>query len=324
MPTQVKNIRVHEYGKVQVDTWDLETHPLSDDEVIVKLWAAPMNHADVGVIRGELKVHTQMPFVPGFEGFGQITNVGKGVDAKLVNKKVFLYGLKGSYASHVIVSRKDVYVVDDDINVDAATHSFMINPLTAASLVNQAKDVKATAILVTAGSSNTAKWITIFAAKNSIKTILMVTNEESTAELKSLGGDVVINTSIDGFYNILSESIEKLNPTVILDCLAGTWPAELLCRMPEKSVLINYGGLSAMALEKVDLHSISNGRSIRGFIIEYDCIQKETHDNIEKLIAKIYKNEKLPSQPAQEFNIDQVPEALEQYNGNHKRFLIKL
>ena len=323
MPTEAKNIRVHEYGKVQIDSWELESQPLSDQELIVKMIAAPINHADVGVIRGQLKVHTQFPFVPGFEGFGTITNVGKDLDSKLVNKKVFVYGAKGSFATHAIYTRKDVYVLDDDINVEGVSHNLMINPLTAAGLVNQAKDTKTKAVLVTAASSNVAKWITVFAHKNNIQVIALVTNEDTTAELKSLGADVVINTSVDGFNNILGESIEKLQPTVLLDALAGTWPAELLCKMPEKSVLINYGGLDDLNLNQVSLHSISNGKSIRGFIIEYDLMQKESHDNIEKLINKIYKNEKIPNEPVQEFGFEQAPEALEQYNSKQKRFLLK-
>ena len=323
MATEIKNIRVHEYGKVQVDAWKLEAPILADEEVIVRIYNAPINPVDTYVINGQIKWHTQFPFVAGIEGYGQIVSVGKNIDNKLINKKVLVNSPKGTYNTQGVYSRNEVYVLDDDINLEAVNQNFFINPLTAAGLINNVKDTKATAIIYTAASSNVGKWLTIFAHKNNIKTIAIVRNENTTATLKSLDADIVLNSSTEGFHQLLQDAINNLKPTVLLDALAGSFPIQILEKMPANSTLINYGRLEAEGLESINLHAISNGKSIKGFMVNFDLLAKEKHDDIEKLINKLYKGEKIVHEDTQEFGFEQINEALQQHEQRQKRFVLK-
>ena len=324
MTTEVKNIRVPEYGRTQVDTWQLpESQLIADDEVVVKIFNAPLNHIDYYIIEGKLHFHNQFPFTAGLEAYGQITRVGKTLDDKLVNKKVLVGSAKGTFATHGIFSRKEVYVLDDDINAEAVTQNFLINPFTAAGLVTKAKDAKAQAIVYTAGGSHVAQWITIFARKNDIKTIAIVRNEDHTTELKSNGVDVILNSSLENFESLLHEAVDKFKATVVLDALSGSFGGYILERMPADSVLINYGTLERETLDGINLHAISNGKSIRGYVLDIDLIDREKHEDLEGLINKIYRDNKPPQVHTQEFYFEQVADAVQQFEGKQKRFVLK-
>ena len=323
MATEAKNIRVHEYGKVQINSWQIDNQPLADDELSVRIYSAPLNPVDTYIISGKMHIHTQFPFTAGVEGYGQIIKVGKSLDDKLINKKVLVGSIKGTYNTHGIYSRKEVFVLDDDINLEGVNQNFLINPFTAAGLVTKAKEAKAQAIIYTAAASNVAQWITIFAVKNSIKTIAIVRNENKVAELKANGADVVLNSSAENFQQLLQDAIEKLKPTVLLDALAGSFPGFILERMPNDSILYNYGTIERDTLDTIQLPAISNGKSIRGYIVDIDLIDKEEHGDLEKLINKIYKDNKAPVLPVQEIGFEQVEEALQQFEGKEKRLVLK-
>lgn len=324
MSVQAKNIRVPEYGKTQVNEWELsDARALADDEVVVRIHAAPLLPVDTYVIGGKLHLHPQFPFTAGLEGYGEIVRGGKGVDAKLVGKKVLVGSTKGTFTTYGVFARKEVYVLDDDINTEAVNHNFLINPFTAAGLVTKAKEYQADAVIYTAGASHVAQWITIFAKKNNLKTIAIVRNDNRVADLKANGADVILNSSAENFEATLRDAIDKLKPTVILDALAGSFGGFILERMPAESVLINYGTLESETLENINLHAISNGKIIRGYVVDIDLIDRQKHEDLEKLINKIYKDNKAPHVESQEFGFEQIGDALQQYENRHKRFVLK-
>ncbi len=65
--------------------------PLGPKQILVKIRAAPINHSDYYVYLGHYSANRTLPTIPGFEGAGQILEVGSEVDWSLFHKNVAVW-----------------------------------------------------------------------------------------------------------------------------------------------------------------------------------------------------------------------------------------
>ena len=73
---------VYEKHGNPADVLHVETRPWptpAADEAVVKMYAAPINPADLNQIEGKYPVRPELPATPGFEGAGVIVELGAGV-----------------------------------------------------------------------------------------------------------------------------------------------------------------------------------------------------------------------------------------------------
>ena len=323
MSTEVKNVRVHEFGKPQIETWQLENHPLADDEIIVKVNQVPVNPSDYYRIRGEFRdYNAQTPFTPGLEGLGRIIKIGKNIDKKIEGKNAIFITFKGTYSTHIIVKRNEVYVLDDKVNLDIAGQNFAINPFTAIALIKEVKDSKTPAIILTAASSNVGKWLIVLAKKQKINTIAITRSYDHDIDLKSIGADVVLNSKAENFDQLLGEAIEKLKPTVLLDALAGLFPVNILKKMPPKSTLWSYGVLEAPQLENIGIFSLTHGRGVKGFLVFTDYTDVEKIETLEKELSNALLDEHAVKEKLTATSFEKIEETLQQWPERKNKFVI--
>ena len=91
-------IRVHEYGGPEVLKWEkVAVGAPGPGEVKIKQTAIGLNYIDVYTRTG-LYPQSSLPFVPGMEGAGVVTEVGEGVRDLKVGRRVAYAGSSGAYA----------------------------------------------------------------------------------------------------------------------------------------------------------------------------------------------------------------------------------
>ena len=71
-------------------------------QVKIALGGAGLNFADILMISGLYQVKPDLPFVPGFEGAGTVTEIGPEVDSVGVGDRVMVFAGMGCYAEAVI------------------------------------------------------------------------------------------------------------------------------------------------------------------------------------------------------------------------------
>ncbi len=71
-------------------------------QVKIALGGAGLNFADILMVSGLYQVRPDLPFVPGFEGAGTVTDVGEGVDSAKVGDRLMVFAGMGCYAEYVI------------------------------------------------------------------------------------------------------------------------------------------------------------------------------------------------------------------------------
>lgn len=288
MENKDREIQVYEYGKIRVADYTLLSKPLGDKQLIVKVDSSPLNPSDFYHIHGMYAFRLPTPYRAGFEGLGVIEAAGGEQNKHLIGKPCLFVTRKGAFANRVVVERIDVYILNDQINLDNVRKNFFINPLTAIKLIEMAKQRNAAAIIHTAASSNVGKWLTVLAKRENIVSIAVIRNEKQTEELKGLGADAVINTSADNYNEVLSAAIKKHKPGILFDALCGNKPVKILEKMPEESMLVCYGGLENFELTGLAFSTLFGRKIITSFMLGADTLEKLPHSVTEEEINKLY------------------------------------
>jgi len=71
-------------------------------QVQITLGGSGLNFADILVVSGLYQIKPDLPFIPGFEGAGTVTEVGPGVDSVSVGDRVVLFAGIGCFAEKVV------------------------------------------------------------------------------------------------------------------------------------------------------------------------------------------------------------------------------
>ena len=103
---------------------------LSDGQVRIKVAACGLNYVDSLMIEGRYQIKPQVPYCPGSEITGTIAEVGPGVDASMVGRRVFSPIGSGGFSDEVVTPANRVIPLPDALS-DGQGATFMQSYLTA-------------------------------------------------------------------------------------------------------------------------------------------------------------------------------------------------
>jgi NADPH:quinone reductase len=236
-------------------------------EVRVKMIATPVNPSDLLVVRGLYGVLPKLPSIPGFEGVGVVDEVGPGLMGRFVKGKrvTVINGAGGNWAEYAVIPWKQARPVPSDLSDDQVA-SFFVNPATVLALIQHILVVpKGEWLLQSAAGSALGKMIIRFCRNEGIKTINVVRRREAIAELKELGGDIVLTTE-DG---PVDEQVEKLTKGegvhYALDPVGGDTGTQVFNSLADDGMLVVYGTLTNEPIRINARRMIAGKRIVRGF-----------------------------------------------------------
>jgi NADPH2:quinone reductase len=109
------------YGPPDVVTVDeIESPPLADGQVRVRVAAAAVNFPDVLIVANSYQVSAPTPFVPGSEFAGVVVEIAGDVHGVSVGDTVTGTGLVGAFAEEAVVSAAAVQRIPAGVDVRAA------------------------------------------------------------------------------------------------------------------------------------------------------------------------------------------------------------
>ena len=240
-------------GNVELSIVKVDTPTPTNDEVLIKILASPINPSDLALLTtfggdlsninisgsgddtvASMKVHPavmrsmksridkSMP--AGNEGAGVVVDAG--VNAKdLIGKTVGLAG--GSmYAQYKCAPAINCLVMEDGTSPTEAASSF-VNPLTALSFVETMKMENHSAIVHTADDYNLGQMLVKICQSDGIPLVNIVRKEEQVEILKSIGAEYVCNTSDPDFMENLINALVETGATLGFDATGGGNDGEL-------------------------------------------------------------------------------------------------
>jgi len=260
-------------GEAAVGTFNMVTEEVpvpkpSEGEVLVRMYAAPVNPSDyAGWARKIIPAGTTLPV--GIEGSGYVVASGGGDAADtLVGKKVGVTTpIGGTYSEYFIGNAQQIFPLPEDLPVEDGA-SFFVNPFTAAGFLDRVKTRGHGGLVHTAAASQLGKML-VKACKEQDITLINIVRKESQAELlRGLGAKYIVLTCNDGWEQELKGMIKELKIKCVFDCIAGEMGGKLLSLMPPGGYYYNYGNLSGQKLSEIEpLDIIYLQKKFEGFLL---------------------------------------------------------
>ncbi len=269
---------------------DIEIPVAGDDDVIIKVYAAPVNPSDIAFIQGIYNVVKPTPAIPGFEASGEVVNAGKNVTS-LIGSNVSCFvqdNRSGTWSEFVVTNKSNIIVLKEDMNMNQAA-CFTVNPFTAYGMFDIALMSESKAIIQNASGGQVAAFMRMMAAENNIEVIDIVRKKETAEFLIMNGSKHVLIETDENFTQKLTDLAHRLDANIAFDAVGGSLSGTMYNAMPNDSELIVYGGLSGNAITNINVMDvIFKNKIITGFNLmdwkdelgdgEFDIISDKLQD----------------------------------------------
>ncbi len=204
-------------------SWNIVENPvIKDGEVLIEVYAASINRADLLQREGSYPPPPGCPNYPGLEVSGIIKECGKNTKRFNVGDKVCALLGGGGYAEYVSVSEEMVMPMPKGISFEEASAIPEVYATAYLNLFFVGCAKKGETLLMNAGASGLASAVIPMAKAFGLRVITTVLGEEKVKEVEYLKADRVIDTLKEDISEVLKE--EELNGTpvnIAIDCLGG-------------------------------------------------------------------------------------------------------
>ncbi len=201
---------------------DVADPVIKDDEVLVKIYAAALNRADLLQRQGKYPSPPGCPEWMGLEIAGEIVKLGKNVtDWKLGDRVCALLG-GGGYAEYAAVKYDMLMPVPKGLSMVEAASLPEAYATSYLNLFIEGHLQAGATAFIPAGASGLASAAIPMAKAFGARVITSVLSDEIAEKIKSLGADVIINSKTQCVEEILKAEEENGTPvSVSMDCLSG-------------------------------------------------------------------------------------------------------
>jgi NADPH:quinone reductase-like Zn-dependent oxidoreductase len=279
-------------------------------EVVIALEASPVNQYDLLMIAGGYGYRPRLPAIMGTEGVGRVVVVGAGVKNLKEGDRALVPFLHPAWAERIKNSAPWLRPLPPgDINQFAMMG---VNPPTAYFLLTDIVKLPRGSWVIQNGANSGVGRATVAIAKShGLKTINVVRREEVVAEMKALGGDIVLVDGPDLAKRVAAET-GNAPITLALDGVSDTSPTNLMSCLSESAVLVSYGGTSRKPMVVQPGSLIFKKQTIRGFWLLY-WYRSATPDEITAmfdLLAPLIASGTISAPVVATYGFDQVGEAI--------------
>ena len=247
----------------------------NDDEVIVKMEAAPINPSDMFPMltfadysKGKLMVDDQQQkmvapiseqyldairsrldqILPvGNEGAGRV--IAAGTNAKHLGGKLVSLVSGQCYQQFVKVPAAMCLAHKEDTTAAEAASSF-VNPITALCFIETLKTEGHKAMVHTAAASNLGQMLLKLCLQENIELICIIRSIEQAELLRTLGAKYIINSMDEDFKEQLVDAMTETSATLAFDAIGGGRMADTLLSSMEHALSRNASGLNTYGSEQ--------------------------------------------------------------------------
>ena len=261
---------------------DVDTPKPSNNEIIIKQEAIGVNFIDIYQRSGVYQV--DLPFIPGEEGAGIVTQIGKNVSRFKVGDKVAYSMNSGSYAEYAVVSEEIAVSIPDKIDFPTAA-SVLLQGMTAHYLVYSTFKLKPEdSCLIHAGAGGVGLLLIQMAKNIGARIIATVSNEEKKQLAINAGADEVIIYTKQNFTEEVKKITSNKGVSVVYDSVGKTTFEDSLDCLKPRGYMVLYGQSSG-AVPPVDPQILNRKGSLfltrptmTNYILDNDELKWRSND----------------------------------------------
>ena len=204
-----------------VDDWS--TSELGEHDVRIQVKAASLNFPDVLIIQGKYQFQPELPFVPGGEASGIVTEVGDKVTRVKVGDSVVAMGSIGSFCAEVVINEFGVYPMPDGLDFTQAA-SIGITYFTSYYALKQRANLQSGETMLVLGAAGGVGTSAVELGKlMGAKVIAAASSEEKLEVCRNLGADETINYSETDLKLAIKELTDGKGVDVVYDPIGGDY-----------------------------------------------------------------------------------------------------
>lgn len=288
-------------------------------EVRVRMIASPINPSDLLVVRGLYGVLPSLPATPGFEGVGVVEKVGPGLLGLLAKGKrvTVINSAGGNWAEYAVIPAPQARPVAADI-ADDQVASFFVNPATVLAMVRHVLKVpKGAWLLQSAAGSALGRMIIRLCKNDGIRTINVVRRREAMAELKAIGGDVVICSGDGAIDEQVRAATGGSGVKYAIDPVGGETGTQVFQSLGEDGRMLVYGTLTGEPLRIDPRLMIAGKKSVEGFWLGYWMRERSIPANLLlfREITSQIRTGTLSTKAGGRFSLEAIGEAVKEAEG---------
>jgi NADPH2:quinone reductase len=279
----VKQIIVNEFGGPEkLILHDVPMPSAGDGQIVIKVEASGVNFADSLQRQNKNVGPTSLPYLPGYEVAGIVTELGKGVEnLSLGDRVVAMLPGGGGYAQYVVTLSYLAAVIPPAISAQESL-ALQVQGLTAYLMLKDGAKLQAgQSVLIHAAAGGVGTLLVQIAKQMGAgKIIATASNVEKLAVAKSLGADELINyTESDWAHKVKDATTGGKGVDLILDSIGGEILRNSYSCLAPFGRLINYGNASGGstsidAFTLINSNHILQGFGLAGYFVKPDLMQE--------------------------------------------------
>ena len=265
----MKAIQLDKYGGPEVLQLIEKDKPVpKGTEVLIEIKAIGVNFADTARREGQYVVKTPLPFIPGAEVAGVVTEVGENVTTVKPGTRVVTLIESGGYAEYALADSRGLIPLPDGMDFENAAAL----PLQGLSAYH---------ILKTMGRLEEGESVLVHAAAGGVGTLAVqlaklmgagkvIATASSSEKLKlasEMGADVVVNYTEDGWEKQVLEATDGKGVNVALEMAGGDVFQKTLKCLATFGRLVIYGVASGEQANFYPSSLMARNQSVIGFFL---------------------------------------------------------
>lgn len=239
---------ISENNKLELALREIEIPQPGENQVVIRIEAAPINPSDLGVMfsvadmttarqsgsadrpvisadvppkfMGAVKKRVGKSIPVGNEGAGTVVAAGSSAAAQSLMGKTVAFIGGGSYRKYVCANVQSCLELEPGTTAVEGASSF-VNPLTALAMVETMRAEGHRAIVHAAAASNLGQMLNRICIADGIDLVNIVRKPEQEALLRDQGAKYVVNSSSDSFMADLTQALIDTGATIAFDPIGG-------------------------------------------------------------------------------------------------------
>ena len=235
----------------------------AEGEVVIALEASPISMSDLLMISGRYGYRPKLPSVMGTEGVGRVIAVGGGVKHLKQGDRTLVPYPTPAWAERVKANASQLRPLPGgDVHQLAMLG---INPPTAYLMLTDFVSLPSGSwVIQNSANSSVGRALIPIAKSLGLKTVNVVRRDDVVAEVKAIGGDVILVDGPDLAKQVAAET-GKAPIALAVDGVGDTSTTNLLGCLAEKAVHVFYSMISGKPSIVPATHLIFRDISMRGF-----------------------------------------------------------
>jgi NADPH2:quinone reductase len=264
----MKQIIVNEFGGPEkLILHDVPMPSAGDGQIVIKVEASGVNFADSLQRQNKNVVPTSLPYLPGYEVAGIVTELGKGVEnISLGDRVVAMLPGGGGYAQYAVTPSYLAAVIPPTISAQESL-ALQVQGLTAYLMLKDGAKLQAgqTVLIHAAAGGVGTLLVQIAKQMGASKIIATASNVEKLAVAKSLGADELINYTESDWAQKVKDATGGKGVDLILDSTGGEILRNSFSCLAPFGRLINCGNSSGGSTSIDAFTLINDNHILQGF-----------------------------------------------------------